>query len=73
MVEEMQNKQKLSEVTFSCPLHCSVIIVKLQCSRQYCAVHREVHSSGARELDKGRERQRADHAASQNTIKLFLI
>lgn len=37
MVEEMQNKCKLSEVTFSPSLHCSVIIVKLHCSRHYCA------------------------------------
>lgn len=36
MVEEMQNKQ-LSEVTFSCSFRYSVVVVKLQCSRQYCA------------------------------------
>lgn len=37
MVEEMQNKRKLTEVTYSPSLHCSVIIVKLHCSRHYCA------------------------------------
>lgn len=74
MVEEMQNKQRLSEGTFSHSLHCSVIIVKLQeVFKKYCAVHREGHSSGAGELCKGRERQTADHATSQNTFKLFLI